>query len=281
VTPDVFERKISDLELARRFMALGLGGFVLKSHYTMTAERASVVRTVTGADVIGSITLNWGVGGLNPVAVEICARLGGRFVWMPTFDSRNEALSANNSNPTGRPPAWLALKIEWERQGISGQPINLLEPDGRLQPAARTILKVISMHDMVLCTGHLSRDEVFALTDAAVEEGVRRIVITHPEFPSQSFNREDQRSLAERGCFLERCFGTPLAGRVPWDVMFDNIRYAGIESSFISSDLGQTHNPPVEDGMALMVDRLLTAGFSESDIRTMAVTNPRLIAGAG
>jgi hypothetical protein len=46
-----------------------------------------------------------------------------------------------------------------------------------------------------------------------------------------------------------------------------------------SSDLGQNFNPPVEDGLALMADRFLAAGFSEDDVRTMAVANTRRVAG--
>jgi hypothetical protein len=46
VAPDVIERRIDDLSLARRFAALGLGGFVLKSHYAPTAERAAIVSRV-------------------------------------------------------------------------------------------------------------------------------------------------------------------------------------------------------------------------------------------
>ena len=45
VAPDVVERITDDLTLARRFKELGMAGFVLKSHYGCTAERASVVRT--------------------------------------------------------------------------------------------------------------------------------------------------------------------------------------------------------------------------------------------
>ena len=41
VAPDVVERKIDDISLARRFAELGMAGFLLKSHYTSTAERAS------------------------------------------------------------------------------------------------------------------------------------------------------------------------------------------------------------------------------------------------
>ncbi|MER6003621.1 hypothetical protein ABT120_33965 [Nonomuraea angiospora] len=48
----------------------------------------------------------------------------------------------------------------------------------------------------------------------------------------------------------------------------------------LSSDLGQPFNPPVEDGLALLADRLLAEGFTEEDVRTMAVGNSRRLAGA-
>ena len=66
IAPDVMERRIDDVSLARRFAELGLAGFVLKSHYTSTAERASVVRkAVPGVQVLGGISLNRAVGGMN------------------------------------------------------------------------------------------------------------------------------------------------------------------------------------------------------------------------
>ena len=51
------------------------------------------------------------------------------------------------------------------------------------------MLEVIARHGMVLCTGHLSRDEIFTLVDAAVAAGIEQIVVTHPEFPSQNISR--------------------------------------------------------------------------------------------
>ena len=91
VAPDVPRRRIDDLALARRFAELGLAGFALKSHYTSTAERAQVVSAlVPEVEVVGTLTLNWAVGGLNALAVEIAAREGARIVWMPTVDSPAE-----------------------------------------------------------------------------------------------------------------------------------------------------------------------------------------------
>ena len=69
IAPDVVERRIDDLTLARRFAELGLGGFQLKSHYTSTAERAAVVRAaVPGVEVLGAIALNRAVGGHEPAS---------------------------------------------------------------------------------------------------------------------------------------------------------------------------------------------------------------------
>ena len=59
IGPDVMKRRIEDIDLARRFAEVGLAGFALKSHYTSTAERATVVgRVVPGVRVIGTLTLN-------------------------------------------------------------------------------------------------------------------------------------------------------------------------------------------------------------------------------
>lgn len=147
-------------------------------------------------------------------------------------------------------------------------------------PATREVLAVIARHGMVLATGHLGREEIFAVVDAALEQGVSEIVITHPEFPSQNLSVEDQQALAERGALLERCFTTPHTGKVAWGRWIENIRATGAQRSILSTDLGQVFNPPVEDGMAMMVDRLLEAGFNEEEVYAMAVVNTRRVAGA-
>ena len=156
----------------------------------------------------------------------------------------------------------------------------VVDGGGTVLPETRTVLELIARHGLLLATGHLSRDEIFVVVDAAFEAGVRDIVVTHPEFPSQALSIEDQRALAERGALLERCFTTPHTGKVSWETWLENIRAAGPEHSVLSTDLGQSFNPPVEDGMALMIDRLLEAGFGEEEVHTMAVTNTRRVAGA-
>ena len=55
---------------------------------------------------------------------------------------------------------------------------------------------------------------------------------------------------------------------------FANIRKTGVARTLISTDLGQTINPPVAEGFAMFAQKLLDAGFSADDVRMMAVTNP-------
>jgi hypothetical protein len=281
VAPDVVERRIDDLSLARRFHELGLGGFALKSHYTSTAERARIVsRAVPGVDVVGTLTLNRAVGGLNPLAVEIAAREGARIVWLPTVDAENEAGARDREYPAGvARPDWARIQVELDAQGTDVPPVPVVDRDGAPLPELRTVLAVVARHGLVLGTGHLSRAEIFAVVEAATEAGVRRIVVTHPEFPAQALEVDDEVALVERGALVERCFTTPHTGKTSWERVCAGIRATGPENNLLSTDLGQPANPPVEDGLALFVDRLLGEGLTEDEIQTMTVENSRTLAG--
>lgn len=274
VAPDVMRRSITDVELAARFGDRNLAGFVLKSHYAPTAERASVVRSaVPGVQVMGAITLNGSVGGINPIAVEIAAREGARLVWMPTVDSLNQRRSTAQDPEGARPPMWAQVQADLIERGIAADPVRVVDPAGEVLPEVHDVLRTIARHSLTLATGHLSRDEIFTVVDAALADGVKKIIITHPEFTSQRLSADDQAALAERGAILERCFTTPYTGKVAWAQMVENIQRSGTKSSLLSSDLGQPFNPPVEDGLALMADFLRDAGFTDQEIHTMAVAN--------
>jgi Family of unknown function (DUF6282) len=273
VEPDLAKRRIDDLGLARRFAELGLAGFVLKSHYAPTAERAAVVRAaVPGVRALGAIALNAGVGGLNAQAVEIAARGGARIVWLPTVDSENEA--SEEAPKPAKQPVWRAIQEEFAQAGVASAPVQLTES------GLAAVLAVVARHDLVLATGHLGRAEIHRAVVAALTAGVSRIVVTHPDYPTQGVPVDEQRELAERGAVLERCFAPIHTGKVSWDATFEAIRVTGPQHNVLSTDLGQVANPPVEDGLALMADRLLEAGFSADDVRTMAVVNTRELAGA-
>ena len=132
----------------------------------------------------------------------------------------------------------------------------------------------IAKHNMILATGHLGRHEIFKVVSKAREMGVKKIVVTHAEFPSQSLTGDEQKQLADMGAIIEHCFTTTYTNKARWEDMFANVRKTGIERTMLSTDLGQTINPPVAEGFALYAQRFLDAGFSVEEIHHMAATNP-------
>ena len=274
VGPDVIARRIDDIDCAKEFLAHGMKGFVLKSHYIQTGERAQVVtKAVPGSRVYGAVTLNHSVGGLNPVAVELAGRTGCKIVWMPTVDAQNETAGRLDGG-SEKLPFWAKIQRELAAEGISPPPLTVIDDSGALTEPARRVLERIAKHNMILATGHLGRKEIFALVRGAKDLGLKKVVVTHAEFPSQNLTGDEQRELADLGAVIEHCFTTTYTNKAPWDVAFANIRKAGVARAFISTDLGQTINPPVAEGFGMFAQRLLDAGFSVEDVRTMAVTNP-------
>lgn len=256
LAPDTASRGIDDIALASRFAEVGLAGFVLTSGYFPTAERAAAVRSaVPGIDAVGAITLNGSVGGMNPVAVELAGRSGARAVLLRAADTDGP-------------------------EGVAADPIEVVAPGGQVLEATRQVLRVIADRDMTLVTGHLPPEETEAVVDAAVAAGVRRIVVTDPGPAAERLGIDRQRRLAAKGALLERSLAAPHTGRVPWGLVLEHIRAVGVAHSVLSSGLGAPSDPPVEDGLAMLADRLLAGGFTEEEIRLMAVRNTRWPAGA-
>jgi len=279
VAPDVIERRTDDIDLARDFLTHGLKGFVLKSHYIPTAERAQVVtKAVPGIQAFGAIALNHSVGGLNPVAVEIAGRSGNKIVWMPTVDAANETAGRLDGG-SEKLPFWAKIQREIAAAGITRPPMTVLNADGAISEETRQCLELIAKHNMVLATGHLGRREIFPLVKEAKERGVARIVITHAEFPSQNLTGDEQSELGQMGAIIEHCFTTYHTNKATWDAVFANIRQTGIASTMLSTDLGQKTNPPVAEGFAMFAQRLLDAGFVKSEINQMSASTPQSLIG--
>ena len=279
IGPDVPPRRIDDLSLARRFAELGLAGFALKSHYTSTAERAQVVSAVVpDVEVVGTLTLNRAVGGMNALAVEIAAREGARIVWMPTVDSPAETAGRTEPKPGDKVPQWARLQHELRGLGLGVEPVHVTGEDGTLLPghagrAPRDRPARADPRHRAPGPGRRIRRR-----RRRARGGCRAIVVTHPEFPCQNFSIEDQVALAERGCLLERCLTTPQSGKTTWEHVFEGVRAVGVERSLFSSDLGNPDYPAVEDGLALWADRLLGAGFDEDEVRELIVGQSRRLA---
>src|SRR5262249_23336651 len=274
VAPDVIERRTDDIDLAKDFLARRLRGFWLKSHYIPSAGRGEVVaRAVQGIEAYGAIALNHSVGGLNPVAIEIPGRSGNKIVWMPTVDAANETAGRLDGG-SEKLPFWAKIQREIAAAGITRPPMSVLNGEGKNSDQTGQWLELIAKYNMILARGHLGRHEIFPLVREARRLGVKRIVITHAEFPSQNLSGAEQAELADLGAIIEHCFTTYHTNKAPWEAVFDNIRAVGVERTMLSTDLGQETNPPVAEGFAMFAQKLLDAGFAAAEINRMAATIP-------
>ncbi|HLF71229.1 MAG TPA: DUF6282 family protein [Dehalococcoidia bacterium] len=272
--PDLLPRKFDDIDLAHLAAEKGFGGFVLKSHHAMTADRATLVKKMfPGVKVWGAIALNNPIGGLNPTAIDIAGRLGAKVCWLPTCDSANEQANVAGQLDESKLPYWMTIARELRASGIAGAYLTVTDESGNVLPEVRQCLEVMARYDMIMATGHISPGEMEPVIKAAREAGVTRIIITHPEFPTTHLSIDHQKSLQRYDVMFERVFTTPHTNKCTWDETMENIKQVGPSSTIAATDLGQTTNPDIPEGYEIYIGKMLDAGFNENEIKRMTQHN--------
>jgi hypothetical protein len=184
-SPSLLPRHGDDRATVAAQRAVGFSTVVLKAHEGSTVERA----TVAGGDTFGGVVLNSPVGGANPDAVQVAARLGGRVVWMPTVSARTHKAGAASPE--------LAVHRGFE--------LGLVEviTDGKLRPEWFDVLDAVAEHDLLLASGHLSAAETTVLFAEARRRGVQRLLVNHPLMAFLGWDDEAGAVLRELGAYLE------------------------------------------------------------------------------
>ena len=255
------ERRCDAVDVAQSAKSMGMRGVVFKSHEYPTQPVAYTVgKMIPGISLIGGVSLDVEVGGLNPMAVEASAKMGGRVVWMPTFSAR----------------------VDRQRRGLDGG-IYILDGRGRLLPEAYTILETIKEHDMVLATGHLSTQESMVLVEEARNLGIHRIVVTHASTMSfwTGMTVEDMRALAKMGAYIEHCIHVmmPLTHRLSPYELAEMLQAIGTEQCIVSTDFGQVYHPIPAEGLRMGIATLLQTGMEEVEVGMMVKDNPSRLLG--
>ena len=251
-SPDPFvARRMDGLDVARLAYESEMSGFVLNSDYYSTAPLASTLqRMYPGLLVTGSVTLNEAVGGINPEAVRIAAKLGARVVSMPT-------VSADF----------------WMKQNNLGNGISLLREPGHLNPSLLKILDIIVSEDMILTTGNISPKECINLLNRAQEVGVKKMIVNDVSHIS---NADDLKEIAATGAVIEHSLLScmPTERKLSPKQLTDSIYTAGVGNSILSTHLGQIENPPPSEGMRMAIAMLLNEGMSPNDISKLVKETP-------
>jgi len=256
--PDVRPRLQDDLQAADAAKAAGMAAIMIKSHHTLTADRAAIAeKTIGGLRVFGGLALNMSVGGLNPQAVEFALRMGARQIWMPTVSAAY--FRSQKGEPGG---------------------ITIFDQAGELDARVCAIIDLLREYDAVLGSGHLSPQETLELARYARRQGLRKVLVTHPEASFVNMPLQMQVELAGEGVLFERCY----VNTTQWmnyttsiPEIAAAIRQVGIQSTVIATDFGQTENLPPIDGLRAYAAGLLGEGFSLEQVRRMAATNPAML----
>lgn len=268
--PSPFPRRMSILDAARDADAAGFRAIVAKSHHHSMVTDILALRTAgldeLSVEVFGGIALNRTVGGLNPYAVELALRLGGRVVWFPTLSSAAH-VEHHRTHDTGFPTSEVELR--------PNEVIRVTDENGALLPEVHDILDVIAAEDAILTCGHLGVDEAQPLIDGALAAGVRRVVVNHPCFVVGA-PAERVRAWARQGVTVEHCvvmyFGRPERRRDIGELL-SYIEAAGPGRTVLSSDSGQRHNPLPVTLYRRAVRGLLDAGVPAAALRRMTGGN--------
>ncbi len=264
--PDIFPRSVDAIEAAEEAKAAGMAAIAVKSHSTDTSARAETASRRTGFPVSGGVALNYPVGGLNPYAVEECAKQGGRIVWLPTLSARHFLARADN------------VPVLRDQSPVDSEGIVVTTEDGRLRPEVEDILQLVRQHDMILCSGHVSPAEAIQVFSRAKEIGIERLVVTHPHAHFVGASAEDMARLATMGAMNEMHYAFVTEIIVPPQTMgylADLIRTVGVRSCYLATDGGQAVNPRPVEALRLFIEGMLAEGFTPDELRYMTADAPR------
>lgn len=100
------------------------------------------------------------------------------------------------------------------------------------------------------------------MVEEARKQGVRKIVVNHPEWMTVDMSIDDQKRLAQFDVFFERCYARNVGGK--YDKNFrrnlDAMEALGFESTIVATDGGQVENPVWSEALAEYIDFLLQFG---------------------
>jgi hypothetical protein len=272
--PNPLPRRFDHVEAARDGERLGMRALLAKSHHHNTVMDLLAMREQLAGlstKVYGGIALNQWVGGINPYAVELSLRMGGRCVWFPTVSS--SAHVEHHRAGGGFPSPTIPL---------SGAQTDIRGEDGGLLPEVYRVLDLIVEADALLSAGHLPVGDVRALFAAAGERGVRRMVVSHPNFLIGS-DAGQCRELTALGAYIEHETSmydpeVPQARGGP-EMLMRWIGEVGPEHTVLASDLGQRGRPMPVDSFIRVGGALLDLGLPEKDLGLMVRDNPAFLLG--
>lgn len=260
--PDIRHRAYDDFELMEAAIRVGARAIVIKTHQGTTVDRAYLCnrhnelmyQRTNNFTMFGSVTMNRQIGGINPYAVESGLKLGAKVIWLPTQSARNH---------------------KEQMKASSDDCVEVLNGTS-VVPELLTVFELVKEHDAVFATAHISPRECFYVVEAARSAGVKKIVVTHPEWWLVGMSLEDQvRIVRDYDVILEHCYAQPLGGgkyQSNLQMNLEAIKACGYRNVMVCTDGGQVENPNWEIALAEYIQYLADHGIPDEQIYHMTHT---------
>lgn len=260
--PDAYHTRVYDeLELAIKACQVGMKAVVFKCHSLPSARSAYIVQRSVNQwaeehnkkkiDIFGGVVLNYSVGGLNPEAVHVSYKVGGKVVWLPNLDA----------------------SFHHKVMGMSGG-IEVLGENDHIVPSLREIFAMIAEGDMVLSLCHQSTKERFILIDEARKVGIKRIEVCHPNQVTAKMTFDQMKIAADKGAYISfYCAGfRPL--QWSWDEFIKATKVVGYDHIIAGTDCGNFEFSSPVEAMRLLITGMLTRGIPDEDVEKIVKINP-------
>ena len=253
----------------------GMAGIVLKSHLWPTMAKAYVLnQQVPGITAFGSLTMNPIAGGFCPMAVELAARQGARFLFFPTWGAEHDRQRGGFSKHLGH-------LLDRNRSLAPGKGQRVTEVDGRLRGDVVECLAVAAEYKLAIGTGHISPRESMAVAAGARKHGIKEIFFQHPDSNSVKATPEEIRELADLGAVIELCaLGLlPTMQRIKPQWMIEALEAYGARQCVLTTNSFFDWAPPAAETLRMCAAILLSLGADKAALRTIMRDVPRRLLG--
>lgn len=270
--PSIKKLNSSAYHVAKDAKRAGMRAIVFKCSRFPTAGYAYLLsQAIKGLNIFGMLVLNKFIGGLNIAAVQ-------------------EAIMIGEGNP-GQYTKIISMPTV-SAQGFEGMAgsvpgaVSVLQ-NGKLVPQIKEICKIVAQFNLALATGHLIYDEIVAVINEARNQGVEKIIVTHPQDIIPLLSTNQQVALAKMGAYMEVCYcqGTQYYREkykhydyTP-DKLVQDIKEVGVENCIFATDFGADPgtNPPPVEGLRMFIENMLNYGLSVKEIETMKANSAKIL----
>jgi len=272
--PSPFPRRLDHVEASHDGARINMRAILCKSHHHSTVMDLLAMRSQlehAPTEMFGGVALNTEVGGVNPSAVALAISMGGRCVWGPTVSAAQHR--AVHQHGDGFPLNTGELHEHEE---------SIFDESGDVSQQTDLVTRLVGEAGIMLTGGHLDGESMVAFFETASRNGVKRLLVHHPDY-IVNVSETALDDLLAHGAFIEHELAMyhPDVPSPGWEIqrLVDWIDRVGPERTVIDSDLGQEGNPLPVDAYLHVVQQLLDHGVSERDVRQMICRNTAYLLG--